>query len=80
MLYKGFTDEEELGAHDEQKCMKLYMANAEAIKFVKSHLMPFAQGVEEARLFVEQAKQNEEDSNRKAGDILDSEMEQEVEE
>ena len=78
MLYKGFTDEEELGANDEQKCMSLYIENKEAIQFVKSKLMPFAQGVEEARLIVEQA--NEEINNKKMGDILDSEMEQEIQE
>ena len=55
MLYKGFQDENELGANDEAKCRDLYFQNEEAIKFVKSHLMPFAQGVDEARHYIEQA-------------------------
>ena len=29
-------------------------------KFVKSHLMPFAQGVDEARHYIEQARQEDE--------------------
>ena len=78
MLYKGFTDEEELGANDEEKCLSLYMENQDAIKFVKSKLMPFAQGVEEARLYLEEA--NEEANNKKIGEVLDPEMEQEIQE
>ena len=35
MLYKGFQDENELGANDEAKCRDLYFQNEEAIKFVK---------------------------------------------
>ena len=31
ILYKGFTDEKELGCDDEQKCMESYLENFEAI-------------------------------------------------
>ena len=78
MLYMGFTNEDDLGANDEQLCRDLYLENEEAIKFVKSHLMPFSQGVDEARHFVEQARQN--DETNKVGDILDPELEQDTEE
>ena len=81
MLYRGFTKEEELGCDDEDKCRKLYFDNKEAIQFVKKHLMPFAQGVEEARHYVEQAMQDDgRDNGRNIGAVLDPELEQEIEE
>ena len=55
MLYTGYTDEQQLGADDEKKCRDLYLKKKDAIQFVKSHLMPFTQGVEEARHYVQEA-------------------------
>ena len=80
MLFHGFTDEDDLGCDDEDKCKNLYLEKKDAIQFVKSHLMPFAQGVEEARHYAEQARQNWEQSEDKTGDKLDPEQEQENEE
>ena len=54
MLYKGFTDEEDLGVNDENKCKNLYLRNKDAIQEVKRHLLPYAQAVEEARHYVEE--------------------------
>ena len=78
MLYTGYTDEQQLGADDEEKCRQLYLEKKDAIQFVKSHLMPFTEGVEEARHYVEQAM-NEERANT-IGDDLDPEQEKEIEE
>ena len=82
MLYHGFTDEKDIGSDDEEMCKNLYLKNKEAIQFVKSHMLPFSQGIEEARYNVEQAQLNdekkEEDDN--IGDILDPEHQQENEE
>ena len=47
MLYTGYTDEEQLGCDDEEKCRELYLKNKDAIQFVKMHMMPFTEGVEE---------------------------------
>ena len=80
MLFHGFIDEQDLGCDDEDKCRKLYLEKKDAIQFVKSHLMPFAQGIEEARHYVEQAKQNEEQPENNVGEELDPEKEQENEE
>ena len=41
--------EEELGANDDELCTRLYLENEEAIQLVKSALLPFTKGVEEAR-------------------------------
>ena len=82
ILYHGFTDEKDLGSEDEQKCKALYFKYKDAIQFVKSHMMPFSQGIEEARYNVEQAmhNDNQEQEDGKIGDILDAEQEQEIEE
>ena len=76
MLYHGFTDEQDLGCDDQDKCRKLYLEKRDAIQYVKRHLMPFAQGVEEARHYVEQAMQNDEHVPSKIGEALDPEQEQ----
>ena len=80
ILYKGFTDENDLGCNDQDKCRKIYLDNFEAIQFVKSRMMPFAQGVEEARYHVELAKQSEGQVSGNIGEVLDPEQEQEIEE
>ena len=80
ILYMGFTDEKELGCDDEQKCRELYLENFEAIQFVKSRMLPFAQGVEEARYNVQQAMQNDGQVSANIGEVLDPEQEQEIEE
>ena len=49
MLYTGYTDEEQLGCDDEQKCCELYLKMKDAIQHVKMHMMPFTDGVDEAR-------------------------------
>jgi hypothetical protein len=78
MLYTGYTDEEELGANDEKKCRELYLRKKDAIQFVKMLMMPFTEGVEEARYFVEQAMKDERNPNDDIGDILDPEQEREI--
>jgi hypothetical protein len=45
MLYTAYTDEEELGCDDEEKCRKLYLDMKDAIQYVKRHVIPFSQGV-----------------------------------
>ena len=79
MLYHGFIKEEELGCDDETKCRNLYLEKKDAIQYVKRYLLPFAQGVEEARHYVEQALQNEPEKNN-FGEVLDPELEKENEE
>jgi hypothetical protein len=79
ILYMGFTDEKELGSNDEQKCRQIYFDNFEAIQFVKRKLLPFAQGVEEARYNGQQAMQNNEQLTNNIGEVLDPEQEQEIE-
>ena len=49
MLYTGYTDEEQLGCDDEQKCCELYLKMKDAIQHVKMHMMPFTDGVDKAR-------------------------------
>ena len=49
MLYTAFTDENELWPNNERKCQKLYMKSKEEIEYVKKHMMPFSEGVQEAR-------------------------------
>ena len=78
MLYKGYTDEQQLGCDDEEKCRELYLRNKDAIQFVKTHMMPFAQGVEEARYYVQEAMKNEGEGIDNIGDVLDPELEQEI--
>ena len=58
MLYKGFTDEDELGINNEDTCKNLYFKHKDAIQDVKMHLLPYAQAVEEARHYVTEALQN----------------------
>ena len=48
MLYTGYTDEEQLGPNDEKKCRDLYFKKKDAIQYVKSHLMPYSEEIEEA--------------------------------
>ena len=76
MLYYGFTDEEELGADDEQKCLVNYLENETGITFVKQHLLPYMEGIEEARHYVEESMADQ----NNIGKILDPEQEQEIEE
>ena len=49
MLYTSYTDEDQLGANDEDKCRQLYLEKRDDIQFVKSYMMPFLEGVEEAQ-------------------------------
>ena len=78
MLYKGFTNELEIGSQDETKCRDLYTKHKEDLHDVKHLLLPFAKGVEEARYFVEAARREENEENLKIGTILDAEKEQEI--
>ena len=78
MLYTGWTDEKQLGSHDEEKCRKLYIEKRDAIQFVKRHTMPFAQGVEEARHYFQQAMDLEKEATKNVGNELDPQLEQEV--
>ena len=78
MLYTGYTDEEQLGANDEEKCLKLYLKKKDAIQFVKSKLMPYTQGVEEARHYLDEVMANETASTKNIGNELDPEQEREI--
>ena len=78
MLYTGYTNEEQLGANDEQKCQELYLRKQDEIQFVKKLMMPFTEGVEEARHFVEQAMEEVRQSRDNIGDALDPEKEREI--
>ena len=74
ILYLGFTDEAELGANDEIKCMEKYFENEQSINFVKKHLLPYVEGIEEARTYIQESLENQ--SN--IGNLLDPEQEQEI--
>ena len=79
MLYTAYTDEQDLFCDDEEKCRALYLKEKDNIQYVKKHLMPFAQGVEEARYYVQEAlKESRQESNM--GNELDPELEQEIDE
>ena len=78
MLFKGFTNEEQLGSQDESLCRNLYIGNKTAIQEVKNVLLPFAAGVEEARYYVEEALHNVDVQTSDVGNILDPEKEQEI--
>ena len=75
MLYTGYTDEQQLGCDDETKCRNLYLSKKDDIQFIKSLMMPYAQGVEEARHYVQEAQNND---RTNVGDRLDPEQEQEI--
>ena len=76
MLYTAFTDENELWPNDENKCLELYMERKEEIEYVKKHLMPFSDGVQESRDLVEAIEQATKDQD--IGNELDPEYEQEL--
>ena len=76
LLYYGFTNEDELGSNDFEKCRQIYLENQEGIKDVKSKLMPYITDVEEARFFTNEARQNDDDKIN-IGNILDPEQERE---
>ena len=77
MLYTGYTDEQQLHCDNEDECRKLYLSKRDAIQYVKSHMLPFAQGVEEARYYVEEAVK-ESNSTNSIGNELDPELEKEI--
>ena len=78
MLYTGYTDEEQLGCNDENKCQQLYLRKKDAMQYVKRHMMPFAQGVEEARHHVEEAMKEDGSKSSNIGNLLDPEQEQDI--
>ena len=78
MLYTGYTDEQQLHCDDEDACRQLYLSKKDAIQFVKGHMLPFAQGVEEARYYVEEAAKDESSTDKNIGNDLDPELEKEV--
>ena len=77
LLFTSYTNESELGCDDEDKCRQLYFDKKDSIKYVKSHILPFAQGLEEARYYMEEITKNEEDK-RNIGEDLDPTLEQEL--
>ena len=77
MLYTGYTDEQKLGCDDEAKCREIYLEKQHDILFVKKLMMPFTQGVEEARYNVQQAMEND-NSKHTVGNELDPELEKEI--
>ena len=64
----------------ESQYRKLYLEKKEDIQFVKSYMMPYLEGVEEARFYVQEAMKEEERSNHPIGDELDAEQEKEINE
>ena len=76
MLYTAFTDEKELWPNNESKCRKLYEKRKKEIEYTKKHLMPFTDGVQEARELVEAVE--EANRNQDIGSELDPEYEQEL--
>ena len=80
MLYTGYTDENQLGCDDEDMCRKLYLKKKNDIDMVKRLMMPYMQGVEEARHYVQQAMDEERQQTTNIGNELDPEQEQEIEE
>ena len=79
MMYTGYTDEEQLGCDDEKKCCELYLKKKDAIQNVKMHMMPFTDGVDEARHYVEEAMKDDRAKPNDMGDVLDPEQEKEIE-
>ena len=77
MLYSAYTDEQELGCDDEERCKEIYLENKENIQYVKRYVMPFSQGVEEARHYVEEAMKKT-DQDETIGNRLDPQHEQEI--
>ena len=63
---------------DEEKCKKLYLKKKDAIQVVKSYMMPFTQGVEEARHYVQQVMEEGGEATNNIGDELDPQQEQEI--
>ena len=78
MLYTAYTDEEQLGANNFEKCLDLYLEKKDAIQFVKSKMMPFTQGVEEARHYLDEVMKEETASCNNIGNELDPEQEKEI--
>ena len=78
MLYTGYTDESQLGCDDEDMCRKLYLKKKNDIDMVKRLMMPYMQGVEEARHYVQQAMDEERQQTTNIGNELDPEQEQEI--
>ena len=76
MLYVPFRDEEEEFRPDDSDFIeKLYMANKERIRKVKSKIMEHLESVEEARHYVQEVKKNLDLTN--IGISLDAAAEQE---
>ena len=76
MLYVPFRDEEEEFRPDDSDFIeKLYMANKEIIRKVKSKIMEHLESVEEARHYVQEVKKNLDLTN--IGISLDAAAEQE---
>ena len=76
MLYTAYTDEKELFGDDEEKCTKLYLKEKNNIQLVKKYILPFAQGIEEARYYIAEAMKQ--DQNVNVGNHLDPEHEHEI--
>ena len=77
MLYTAFTDEKDLGCDNEEKCSQLYLKSKDNIQYVKRYLMPFAEGVDAARYYVQEAIKNGQEETT-IGDELDPELEKEI--
>ena len=52
ILYTAYTDDKELFGDDEEKCTKLHLKQKNNIQLVKKYILPFAQGIEEARYYI----------------------------
>ena len=77
LLFTAYTTETELGCDNEEECRNLYLNKMESIQYVKNHLLPFSEGLEEARYYVEELSKTEKDK-RNIGDVLDPTLEQEI--
>ena len=80
MLYTSYVDEKELGCDDEKMCRDLYLNDKDNIQYIKSYLMPFTEGVDEAIHYVQQSMTDDIQNQTNIGNLLDPEMEQEIEE
>ena len=59
-LYKPFIDEKDLGSNDDERCIELYHELKDDIHYVKSKIMPYTSGIEEARYYMEETAKNDE--------------------
>ena len=78
IMYRPFRDESELFPDDRDECQSLYEKNESKIETVRAKVMPFLEGVQQARTKFEENKENEEPDLEEVAAMLDPEKEQEI--